>query len=99
MNEQERHEMQLEAALPTGVEEWYCPTCSRRILIQWPPHYKKVILEPGDEHAVHAGGKGGLRMGSLEVGYDEAPDSAEELSLGSWEDWLADVDLGGGKVQ
>ena len=99
MDDQEQHEMHLEVTYSTGVEEWCCPTCGRKILMQWPPHYKKVVLEPGNEHAIHAGGKGGLHMGSLQVSHDEAPESAEELSLGSWEDWLSDVDLGDSKAQ
>lgn len=99
MDDQERHEMHLAVTYSTGVEEWYCPTCGHRILMQWPPHYKKVVLEPGNERAIHAGGTGGLRIGSLQVSHDEAPESAEDPSLGSWDDWLADVDLGDSKVQ
>ena len=99
MDDQKRHEMHLEVTYSTGVEEWYCPICGRRILMQWPPHYKKVVLESGNEQAIHAGGKGGLHMGSLEVSHDEAPEFADELSLGPWEEWLADVDLGGSTVQ
>ena len=99
MDDQEQHEMHLEVTYSTGVEEWRCPTCGRKILMQWPPHYKKVVLEPGDERAIHAGGQGGLRIGSLQVSHDEAPESAEDPPLGSWDDWLADVDLGDSRVQ
>jgi hypothetical protein len=34
-------------------------------MMQWPPNYKKIILEAGDEYAVHSGGKGGLQMSEL----------------------------------
>ncbi len=70
--EQERHEMALEATHPSGAEEWYCLTCGRRVLMQWPPNYKKIVLEAGDDYAIHAGGKGGLQMGALQVS-DEKP--------------------------
>jgi hypothetical protein len=48
----------------SGAEEWHCPTCGRRMIMQWPPKYKKIVLEPGDEQASHAGGKGGLQIGN-----------------------------------
>jgi hypothetical protein len=54
--------MVLEKTYPAGAEEWYCPTCGRRMIITWKP-WKKIILEPGDSYAVHSGGKGGLGMG------------------------------------
>ncbi len=99
MSDSEQHEMHLEATYPTGVEEWYCPTCGRRVIMQWPPNFKRVILEPGDQYAIHMGGKGGLRMGLLQVGDGEETEPAEKLSLSSWEAWLADVDLGGTEAQ
>jgi hypothetical protein len=51
----------------SGAEEWICPTCGRRMLLRWPPHYEKVILDHGDEAAIHVGGKGGLRVGQVAV--------------------------------
>jgi hypothetical protein len=63
MNQQEHHEMVLETTHSSGAEEWYCPTCGRRFLLQWPPTYKKIVLECGDEEALHSGSKGGLRIG------------------------------------
>lgn len=67
MIDQPRHEMELMATHASGAEEWYCPTCGRRFLMQWPPAYKKIVLEPGDELALHSGGKGGLRLGAVDV--------------------------------
>ncbi len=64
MYEQESHEMQIERSHPSGAEEWHCPTCGRRFLMQWPPAYSKIILQPGDEYAIHTGGKGGVAMGT-----------------------------------
>ena len=47
----------------SGAEEWVCPTCARRMLLRWPPDYEKLVLEHGDEAAIHVGGKGGLQVG------------------------------------
>ena len=68
MNEQQRHEMVLEIAHPSGAEEWNCRTCGRRLLISWEPAFKKTVLEAGDEFSIHSGGKGGLTMSAVEVG-------------------------------
>lgn len=70
---QQQHEMRLERTLESGEEEWYCPTCGRRFLLRWPPAYAKEILEPGDEFAIHTGGKGGVHLGSAQLGESEAP--------------------------
>ncbi|KPV49714.1 hypothetical protein SE17_31050 [Kouleothrix aurantiaca] len=71
MNEPARHEMQLTRTLPSGEEEWFCPTCSRRFVMRWFPKYAKLVLEPGDEYALHSGSKGEmLRLGDYD---DSAP--------------------------
>ncbi|HEU5027804.1 MAG TPA: hypothetical protein VFV01_22985 [Spirillospora sp.] len=49
------HQMRMIRAEASGTEEWACPTCGRRMLLHWPPHYSKQILEPGDESASHVG--------------------------------------------
>ena len=68
MNEQSNHEMVLESTDSSGAEEWYCPTCGRRFVLSWPPNYQRTILNAGDELAGHSGGKGGLKMDSIQVG-------------------------------
>lgn len=65
MSEQSRHEMQFKTNYASGAELWYCPTCGRQFLLSYPPNYQKIILEPGDESAMHSGGTGGLSMGQL----------------------------------
>lgn len=55
-----RHVMHLTTTHASGEEEWLCPTCGRRFLMHWPPAYKKVVIEPGDEAAFHSGSKGSL---------------------------------------
>jgi hypothetical protein len=70
MYEIEHHRMQLEQRHPSGAEEWFCPTCGRRFLVQWPPTYTMVVLDPGDEEARHSGSShsdSGLRLGSPQV--------------------------------
>jgi hypothetical protein len=57
------HEMILAGTQESGAEEWLCPNCGRRVLLRWPPNYERRVLEPGDEFATHAGGKGGAMVG------------------------------------
>jgi len=75
MNEQQRHEMVLQTTHPSGAEEWYCPVCGRRFMLSWPPAYKKIVLDAGNELVSHSGGKGGLMMSQLHAS------DAEELEL------------------
>jgi len=98
MNSQQNHEMQLETEHASGAEEWYCPTCGRRMTITWQP-WKKIILEPGDIYASHGGSKGILKIGRLQI--DQAneydPPSATETSvkdphLDPWVRWLDKTD-------
>jgi len=84
--QQERHEMILKTTHPSGAEEWSCPTCGRRFLMQWPPNYKKVILQEGDESAIHTGGKGGLQITNLATGphdHEQAPATPMAEAVGS----------------
>lgn len=100
--ENERHTMVRVNKSEEGAEEWYCPTCGRRFLMQWPPNYKRTILEPGDESVTHVGGKGemgmGLEMGGTQVENGE-PLPVEEMipideqSLSPWLQWVQTVDL------
>jgi hypothetical protein len=94
MTEQQRHEMVLETTHPSGVEEWSCPTCGRRMTITWQP-WKKIILEPGDIHAAHGGSKGILKIGPLLIRHGEENDlppemesPAEDPYLEPWVRWL-----------
>ncbi|MER8184127.1 hypothetical protein [Kitasatospora sp. NPDC094015] len=47
--------MRLTGRLASGADEWSCPTCGRRISLKQPPEPDLVVLEPGDETAVHVG--------------------------------------------
>ena len=55
MSRRERHELILNRTYADGSQEWACPTCGRRLLLQWPPAHRRIVLEPGDESAMHNG--------------------------------------------
>ena len=92
MSEQPRHEMQFKTNYASGAELWYCPTCGRQFLLSYPPEYKKIILDAGDESAIHSGGKGGLSMGSIRIGKPEEP-ALPEAIVSTLEKILKDFDL------
>jgi hypothetical protein len=88
----EEHKMILDKIDSTGIEEWYCPTCGRRFLLQWPPEYKKVILDPGDENVSHNGGKSGLRLGISQVVHQDDP-KEDDPALTPWIEWMKHVNF------
>ncbi|MBI1879408.1 MAG: hypothetical protein HYR94_14520 [Chloroflexi bacterium] len=88
----QQHEMQLEKTHATGAEEWYCPLCGRRFLLSWPPAYEKIVIQAGDEYAIHSGGKGGLRMELPQVSDTEEPVLSDELRA-ALEEALEDIDF------
>jgi hypothetical protein len=69
--------MELVRTHASGAEEWYCPTCGRRFLMHWPPTYKRIVLEVGDEYAAHVGGKGGAHLSTSPNLYAQEPEEAE----------------------
>jgi len=94
MNEQQQHEMVLEKTYPAGAEDWYCPTCGRRILLRVPPTNEMIIVEPGDKYARHWGSNGGLRIGAVQVAQRDAErDEVSEESLRIWINALEDLHL------
>lgn len=56
------HEMTRTRTLEHGAEVWSCTGCSRRLLIRRPPAFEKIVLEHGDEWAIHVGSTGGLEI-------------------------------------
>lgn len=106
--EEENHIMILQATHESGAEEWYCPACGRRFLMQWPPNYRRIILEPGDGNAIHSGGKGGVSM-SLKIAQNpkrdllpgETPEAEEDGRLSTpdqellapWQAWMDRVNF------
>ena len=61
------HEMTRTKTLEPGLEEWACTGCSRRLLLRRPPAFERIVLDRGDEWAVHVGGTGGLRIGAVDT--------------------------------
>jgi hypothetical protein len=93
-NNQEHHQLVLEKTHTTGAEEWFCPTCGRRFVMVWSPAFKRIILESGDEYAVHSGGKGipGMVIPQLgielnDTSQDDEP-SKDEKNMTPWLDWM-----------
>jgi hypothetical protein len=64
---EQHHEMVRQAVDESGLQAWLCPECGRRLLLSWPPNYRKIVLQRGDVWTPHVGGTGGLRTGHLGV--------------------------------
>ena len=77
--------MILNGRAESGAEEWVCPTCGRRMLLRWPPEYEKLVLDHGDDSAIHVGGKGGVQVGGLVI----APTLEGDMQS-SEREWLRD---------
>ena len=91
--DQDRHELVLvprDADQPSNLkaktDEWYCPTCGRRVIITYPPKYKKIVLVEGDPSVVHSGGKGGVQISSHQI-------SEFDPRLDVWQHWMDEVDF------
>jgi hypothetical protein len=67
MNEYINHQMKISNVHESGAQEWLCLECERRVLITWNPAFKRIVLEPGDEWAVHSGSFGGTLLGESTV--------------------------------
>ena len=89
------HEMILEKTHISGVEEWFCPTCGRRFLVQWPPAYKMIVVEAGDKDIRHNVSKSNSRIGPRQVAQLEATDLTDEFRLIPWLKWMEKVDFDG----
>ncbi|HKZ82545.1 MAG TPA: hypothetical protein VJ793_02685 [Anaerolineae bacterium] len=93
MHESRYHEMRFEQTHSSGADEWVCPTCGRRLLMYWPPAYRRVVLDAGDEQAIHSGGKGELQMRPPQVSAADEPPLSEEMR-DALEEALKDADFG-----
>ena len=51
---------------PVTEQEWWCPQCGRRLLMSFPPAYRRVVLEIGDVWTPHAAGSGGVAVSPIE---------------------------------
>ena len=92
-SERARHEMALEKTHASGAEEWYCPTCGRRVMIEWAPQFNRMVLEPGDDNAAHNGSKGGLVLQSPQLAAAEEEPSVDDSKLTPWIEWLDEINF------
>lgn len=90
--EQEKHIMIHQGTDENGEDEYYCPTCGRRILLQMDP-YKKTVLSAGDEYVVHSGGMGGLVMGAATIASSDEQAEPDLERLAAWEVWLQELNF------
>lgn len=89
------HEMIFEPVVDGGCDELYCPTCGRRIRIVWAPEFKKTVIDPGDETAIHTAAKGLKQLGCAEVFQTPEPeyDPEEDRRMEEWEVLLEEMDF------
>jgi hypothetical protein len=81
----EQHELVLLSTYPTGAEEWFCPTCGRRMLLQWPAGCEALTLERGQEFALAWGREVGTAVATkhlLDPGDAEAFHSGQHPDIG-----------------
>lgn len=98
---QEQHEMILEVTHSSDAEEWYCPSCGRRMLISWHPQFKKVVLEAGDNYAMHSAMKGFFTSDETKKNASVDSDNTspeiitpvEDASLAPWLAWIEKIDF------
>ena len=93
MNES-HHEMTLERTEPSGLEEWYCPTCGRRFLLQRALEYKMIVLERGNEDVQHSAGNLNIRMDQFSTTRTNDTLHIDEFRLIPWQKWMEKVDFG-----
>lgn len=89
---QQQHQMQLEKTHPSGAQEWVCPTCARRFLMQLQPELNTIVLEAGNEHVRHVGSTDGLQLRLVRVHQGDEPVLSDELRA-ALEEALEDVDF------
>ncbi len=91
--EKQNHLMILQTTHDFGIDEWYCPKCGRRFLIQMLPDYKRIILDPGDENSLHSGSVGGLKIQETQIHQRDQDASLDDPYLAPWQEWLDQIDL------
>lgn len=89
LNPTPQHAMQLVKTYPTGEEEWNCPQCGRRLLMEWHTQPPSRVLEPGDRLALHRCIKGDLSFGTIEV----EDEGTTKLRRGPWGAWIDQLNL------
>jgi DNA-directed RNA polymerase subunit RPC12/RpoP len=66
--------MNFEKKHPSGADEWFCPTCGRRMLINWKPKFRRTILAEGEPDITHVGFRINIPVvGNLTLPFVEGP--------------------------
>jgi hypothetical protein len=88
--------MVLETTYPSGAQEWVCPSCARRFIVQLQPKINVVDLEVGDLYADHVGSTDGFPRIAIEIRNVEPdePVLPDEI-ITALEEILKDVDFDG----
>ena len=91
----EKHEMHLVEEHAPGIIEFACELCGRRLLMQWHPEYKKVVLQPGNEEAIHTGSQGGIQFSTAQITdkQEQQLTEADEQLLSPWVEALKKIDF------
>jgi hypothetical protein len=89
------HTMVCERVLENGIDVFVCPACGRKMLIQWTPVLRQVILEPGDEAVVHSATPYSLVDESPElIEVSTGMESIDDIRrLADWEQWLRAIEF------
>lgn len=106
MEAEAQHVMVMAKEFEDGAQEWACPTCGRRFIMQLIPRFKRIVLVAGNEEIFHAGGSNGLNIGTatVERAHEELhPAESLDLPLDAQNDadpylspfssWFEDQDL------
>jgi hypothetical protein len=67
MHTSQPHMLQRSHIHSNGAEEWACPICGRKILIDWQGLHRSAVLIPGDASTSHIGGAGNQRTEASQV--------------------------------
>jgi hypothetical protein len=74
-----------QGSLPSGAQEWACPTCGRQFVVQWPPNYQRIVLCEGDSNAAHTGATGDVQLSGEHTTSEPSPEAEQ-----AWRRWLDD---------
>jgi hypothetical protein len=75
--EYDTHTFELLGCTEDGVEEWFCPSCGRHMLLRLEPSLEQTLLAEGDPQASHSNRSAGIQAAAL------APLAAALLSAAS----------------
>lgn len=97
MDNRQMHEMILEQHHPSGVQNWYCPTCGQSLLVSWKPRFMTVIRNAGNKAALHTlgnyppSGSRQLRALDDDAWREEHETFLDEAGLAPWIAWMEAV--------